>query len=196
MTAATCNAAPITQSPQPDGWPASLVLMALAGAVGFCFALAPRSVWARGGVGAGIAVLSVACFAPVVPVPNTFSNGTPADATEVNQNFSSLVNQLGTHVDDTARHPTSLSDLAGGTIQGDLAVSGTITAASVTFPNGGSVTGGPDGSVTVQASGATIVLSSQGVQVTGTQIDLSAQTFLNGSAGTLIDLDATAITLN
>lgn len=162
--------------------------MALTGAVGFCFALAPRSVWARGGVGAGIAVLSVACFAPVVPVPNTFSNGTPADATEVNQNFSSLVNQLGTHVDDTARHPTSLSDLAGGTIQGDLAVSGTITAASVTFPNGGSVT--------VQASGATIVLSSQGVQVTGTQIDISAQTFLNGSAGTLIDLDATAITLN
>lgn len=171
-------------------------MMSIAAVVGFCLALAPRHQWARGVLGAGLGAISIACFAPVVPVPHTFSNGTPADAGQVNQNFASVINQIGTHVDDAALHPTSLSDLTGGTIEGDLAVSGTITAASVTFPNGGSVTGGADGSVTVQANGSTVVLDATGVRVSGAAIDLSAQAQLKGSAGTVIDLDAGAILLN
>lgn len=70
-----------------------------------------RAALALAGIG-----MSVACFAPVIPVPHSFSNGEPADAGQVNANFDEGVQQIANHADDAALHPDSIEQLGGGTV--------------------------------------------------------------------------------
>ena len=176
--------------------PLSAFLVAVvAGFVGFCLACAPRNRWAQGGAGAGLALLSIGCFAPVVPVPYAFTNGTPADATEVNSNFNSITQQLDdllttvealqqqvdTHVADNAIH------LNGNTLDGNLTVTGTVTAATYTFPTGGNIS----------SDGAGVSISSAGSSVSvGVGIFIQSPSITRIEGGGSVDIDGGLITLN
>lgn len=89
---------------------------------------ARRSAGARGLLAAAGLLVAGACFAPVIPVPHEFQNGQPADATQVNQNFSTVTAQIGEHADDTDLHPTSVDGLAGGSISSTVFVAGNVQA--------------------------------------------------------------------
>lgn len=86
--------------------------------------------WIAGCVG----LLAAPMVAWAVEIPFTFVNGTLADASQVNANFDVLKQALNDHIADTTiHHPslTSINGLAGGTITGDVTVTGKINVSTV-----------------------------------------------------------------
>ncbi len=73
---------------------------------------------------AAIAVIPAAAYAAVISAPNTFTNGTAADANEVNTNFTALVDESN----DQDGRLTALED------ELQLAVYGTSTSTGDTVP--------------------------------------------------------------
>ncbi len=64
-----------------------------------------------------VVVIPVAAYA--VTIPNTFVNGTVADASDVNENFNALASALNAHEPDASAHhakTTSATELTSGTV--------------------------------------------------------------------------------
>jgi hypothetical protein len=78
-------------------------------------------------------VLSTAAYAAVVGVPNTFSNGTIADANEVNANFDVLVSESNDQDARLASLGASLAALTTnvGTITTDIASNASLEATKI-----------------------------------------------------------------
>lgn len=88
-----------------------------------------RGMLGRHWLAACAGLIAAPMVAWAVELPFTFVNGTLADASQVNANFGALEQALEDHVADTTiHHPplTSINGLAGGTITGDVVVTGKI----------------------------------------------------------------------
>lgn len=134
-------------------------------------ALAPRRGRSWLAVFAGILLAPLVAWA--VDVPFTFVNGTLADANQVNANFAALEAAFNDHVaDPNLHHPplTSIDGLTGGTLTGDLTVTGIVHVDEVA------------GTPLRLTSPTTITVTS------------GSTTQMNASA--TLDLNATLITLN
>lgn len=182
--------------------------------VGILIVLARRRLFARAALAGAVFSVSVACFAPVVPVPNTFENGQLADASEVNANFDEVVTQIANHADDTSLHPTSVDGLGGGTVEGDVKIAGSLnadalTVQSVQLSNGtvaGTLTVLVDGSISLQVAGGgagivfapngDVTLSGRIVDVDGVAIGLRSDTTLDAETVGALSLNGGVINLN
>lgn len=120
---------------------------------------------------AGLALVPLVAWA--VDVPYVFTNGSLADANQVNANFAALEAAVEAHVADTTiHHPqlTSINGLAGGTITGNVTVSGIVT--------------------TTEIQGTPLKLSSP------TTVEVNAGTVARINGLGTIDLNGGTITLN
>lgn len=123
--------------------------------------LLARRIRSRNWIAAFAGLLAAPMVAWAVDVPFTFVNGTLADASQVNANFAALEQALNDHVADTTIHHaqrTSLDGLTGGTITGDVTVTGKINVTRVegtplrlTSPTTIEVVGGSTASMTSAA---------------------------------------------
>lgn len=132
-----------------------------------------RSARGRSWLAAFAGVLLAPLVAWAVDVPFTFVNGTLADASQVNANFVALEAAFNDHIGDpNLHHPplTSIDGLAGGTLTGDLTVTGIVhvdevagTPLRLTSPSTITVTSGSttqvNASATLDLNGALITLN-------------------------------------
>ena len=172
------------------------------------------------------ATVSAACFAPVVPVPNTFENGQAADADQVNANFDALATQIADHADNEDIHtpeqsPVSLEADGSVSIKAPGSSTGIIlrpngdieiTGNTVAITAGGNATLDAGANITTNAgintslnSGDATSLQSNTLAVTVTSsATLDAGTFITTNAGTntslssggAISIQGTTIDLN
>jgi hypothetical protein len=124
---------------------------------------APR--WMALGIGLGVALLPIAIVhaTSTFGVPNTFANGTVADATQVNANFTAVVNEINalrnqtsvlTDCDFKARTSTQSVSCGSGGGGATLAAPGDdVLMAPVRVPSGATLTGAD---VWVQDSNASV----------------------------------------
>lgn len=129
-------------------------------------------------IGMGI---SAACFAPVIAVPNSFSNGEPADANQVNANFDDVVTQIANHVDDENVHS---NDPAQGivTLEPD---------GSVSIKTPGSSTGiyiRPNGNIEIVGNTVSIDAGSSAKINAGVDAVINAANEISATAGTQTNL--------
>lgn len=129
----------------------------------------------RAGVWASVAIalVVVPLVAWAVDLPHTFVNGQVADASQVNANFAVLEAALETHIADTTiHHPpiTSVQGLSGGTITGNVTVTGIVT--------------------TTEVQGSPLRLTSP------VTVEINAGTIARVNASGTIDLNGGTITLN
>lgn len=90
-----------------------------------------RFIWARTALAAIAVALPLTSFTQiaVIPVPNVFADGEPANAADVNENFAAVVQQIADHANNAVLHGSpqgisSVDGLSGGTINGDVTIDG------------------------------------------------------------------------
>lgn len=120
---------------------------------------------------AGLALAPLVAWA--VDIPYVFVNGSLADANQVNANFAALEAAVDAHIADTTiHHPplTSIDGLLGGTINGDVTVTGIVN--------------------TTEVQGSSLRLRSS------TIVEVEAGSVARVNAAGAIDLNGGVITLN
>ena len=172
------------------------------------------------------ATVSAACFAPEIPVPNTFENGQPADADQVNANFEALVTQIADHADNEDIHTQEQSAItleADGSVSikapgsstgiilrpnGDIEITGntvaitaggnaTLDAGSNITANAGINTSINSGDTTsLQSNTFALTVTSSATVDAGTFIATNAGTNTSFSSGGAIAIQGTTIDLN
>ncbi len=109
-------------------------------------------------VGALTIVLAATAFevsAGTVTVPNTFTSGTPAKATEVNANFSAIAAAVNSSANDIATLSTTIKNIPAGPqgpagIPGPVGAQGTTGSQGPAGPQGATGPAGPAGPAAMQ----------------------------------------------
>lgn len=152
-------------------------------------------------------LLLVPMVALAVTLPYRFSNGQTADANQVNANFDALANAI-----DAIPAVNAVDGLNGGTVNGDVTVTGSLSVSELKISNVSIVPFG-DGIELDNKNGNRITLTGSGITLTSgaTVIELSAskvkvyspvEVVVQGAAktevssGALLDLRASLVTIN
>jgi hypothetical protein len=161
-----------------NGW-ALVVLGIVVGVIGARVARRPNSK-----VLSVMLLMLVPVAAVALTLPHRFQNGQRADANQVNANFDAVTAAI-----DANPPLTSIDGLDGGTLNGDLVVTGRIQVSEVVLPNGRIRSAG-DAIIVEHDLGPDITLTSAGIALesfTGITLKVGGNTVKLDATGVAID---------